>query len=247
MKKIFNWQVLLGLGLILSSFIVYYVHYLIFNDPHHIFIYLIGDIGFVFIEVLIVTLILHKLLIVHEKGAMLNKLNMVIGVFFTEVGVELLNSLSSFDDDRESTSQKLIISVDWPIKKFLSRKKYFKSHSHQIKAKVNELSNLKSFLKSKRGFLLNLLENPNLLEHDAFTNLLWAVFHLTDELVHRNSFDNLGDPDLRHLSGDIKRAYGLLIMEWLDYMRHLKKDYPYLFSIALRTNPFDKDASIEVK
>jgi hypothetical protein len=30
---------------------------------------------------------------------------------------------------------------------------------------------------------------------------------------------------------------------WLDYMRHLKADYPYLFSLAIRTNPFRLDAS----
>ena len=34
-----------------------------------------------------------------------------------------------------------------------------------------------------------------------------------------------------------------LIAEWLAYMRHLKKNYPYLFSLALRTNPFDPQAS----
>jgi len=30
--------------------------------------------------------------------------------------------------------------------------------------------------------LLGLLGNPNLLEHDSFTDLLWAVFHLMEEL-----------------------------------------------------------------
>jgi hypothetical protein len=28
-------------------------------------------------------------------------------------------------------------------------------------------------------------------------------------------------------------------------MEHLKKEYPYLFSLALRTNPFDPEASVE--
>jgi hypothetical protein len=35
-------------------------------------------------------------------------------------------------------------------------------------------------------------------------------------------------------------------LEWLDYMRYLKKDYPYLFSLALRLNPFDEDALVAV-
>ena len=35
----------------------------------------------------------------------------------------------------------------------------------------------------------------------------------------------------------------LYLLQWLDYMRHLKADYPYLFSLAIRTNPFRHDAS----
>jgi hypothetical protein len=39
----------------------------------------------------------------------------------------------------------------------------------------------------------------------------------------------------------------MLVHQWLDYMRHLKKDYPYLFSLAMRTNPFDQEATPVVK
>jgi len=95
--------------------------------------------------------------------------------------------------------------------------------------------------------LLRLLANPNLLEHDSFTNLLWAVFHLTDELAHRKDVNTILDSDYVHLAGDVKRAYVLLISEWLDYMKHLKVNYPYLFSLAMRTNPFDPEAKPEVQ
>jgi hypothetical protein len=49
-----------------------------------------------------------------------------------------------------------------------------------------------------------------------------------------------------HLGGDIKRALGRLLGEWVDYMHHLKVEYPYLFSLAVRTNPFNPDAKVEV-
>jgi hypothetical protein len=99
----------------------------------------------------------------------------------------------------------------------------------------------------QRDFLLRLLENPNLLEHRSFTNLLRAVFHLTEELTFRRNLHNLPQTDYEHLSVDIKRAYVLLISEWLAYMKYLRDYYPYLFSLAVRTNPFDPDASPEVK
>jgi hypothetical protein len=65
-------------------------------------------------------------------------------------------------------------------------------------------------------------------------------------LSFRKSFSNLPESDLNHLSGDIKRGYSLLIRQWLDYMEHLKQDYPYLFSLAVRTNPYNPQAKVEV-
>lgn len=34
-----------------------------------------------------------------------------------------------------------------------------------------------------------------------------------------------------------------MVKEWLEYMRYLKNNYPYLFSLSMRTNPFDRKAS----
>jgi len=247
LKRIMNWQVLLGLFLIVLSVVVYYMHYLIFRDIHHIFLYLIGDIAFVFIEVLLVTLVLHQLLHYREKKAMLNKLNMVIGAFFSEVGTELLKTFSLFDKEAFKITQKLVVTNAWSEKDFSEILKNIKDHSYNIDSKRGNLEDVKSFLKEKRQFLLNLLENPNLLEHKSFTSLLWAVFHLTEELIHRRKLTELPDSDYNHLAGDIKRVYHLLIAEWLNYMKHLKRDYPYLFSLAMRTNPFDANAVIEVR
>ena len=91
-----------------------------------------------------------------------------------------------------------------------------------------------------------MLENPNLLEHDTFTDLLWAVTHITEELACRENCIELTETDLDHISVDIKRAYIRLVREWLNYMKYLKNNYPYLFSLAMRTNPFDQDASPQV-
>lgn len=247
MKRVFNWQVLLGLSLIALSVLVYFIHYFIFRDAHHIFIYLIGDIAFVFFEVLLVTMVLHQLLHYREKKVMLNKLNMVIGAFFSEVGGELLKIFSDFDTKSSEITQKLVITNESFEKEFLKIYKSVENHTYNIDSKRGDLENIKNFLKEKRQFLLNLLENPNLLEHESFTNLLWAVFHLTEELTHRRSLNGLPENDYQHLAEDIKRAYHLLILEWLNYMRHLKANYPYLFSLAVRTNPFDTNASIEVR
>lgn len=247
MKKTPKWQVVFGILLIILSAGAYYAHFLIFRDVHHIFIYLIGDVAFVFIEVLLVTLVLHQLLHFREKKALLNKLNMVIGAFFSEVGTELLRVFSDLDLEADRIKGRLIISSDWTENDFLKIRKEFIRHTSKIDASGKHLEGLRDFLTGKRQFLLNLLENPNLLEHDSFTDLLWAVFHFTEELDYRGELKDLPDKDYDHLRGDMGRVYHRLILEWLDYTSHLKKNYPYLFSLAMRTNPFDSRASVIVE
>jgi hypothetical protein len=204
---------------------------------------MIGDIAFVFVEVLLVTLIIHKLLSVREKRSLLEKLNMIIGAFFSEVGTVLLTYLSDFDPALGNIKKELVLRNNWTAKDFTKVRKNLRQHAYDIEIKQINLGHLRSFLIKKRDFLVRLLENPNLLEHETFTELLWAVFHLTEELSARKDIRQLPGSDYGHLAGDIKRAYKLLVREWTDYMEHLKNNYPYLFSLALRTNPFDEKAS----
>jgi hypothetical protein len=242
-----RWQIILGLSLVVLSVVFYLIHYTIFRDAHHIFIYMIGDIAFVFIEVLLVTLIIHQLLSVREKRARLEKLNMVIGAFFSETGAGLVTYFSDFDPKLERIKQELIVRPNWSEKEFSALSKRLKSYDYGVEIRKVELEYLRDFLIGKRDFLLRLLENPNLLEHESFTELLRAVFHLTEELQNREDISQLPDSDYEHLAGDIRRAYVLLVQHWLDYMKHLKDNYPYLFSLAMRTNPFDQSASPIVK
>lgn len=245
-KNNFTQQLLFGLLLILLSVLFYSLHYAIFRDLHHIFLYLIGDIAFVFIEVLLVTVIIHHILNEREKQAMIKKLNMVIGAFFSEVGTPLLKFFSKFDTESENLSKHLIVDNSWSPEHFGQVQSVLKKHNYKIDSREGDLPGLQNFIIKKRAFLLRLLENPNLLEHEEFTELLWAVFHLAEELSYRKSVVDLPETDFHHLSGDIKRAYNLLVREWLTHMEHLKDDYPYLFSLAIRINPFDSSASVEV-
>jgi len=227
--------------------IFYLLHYAIFRDPHHIFLYLVGDVAFVFIEVLLVTLIIHQVLSMREKRTRLEKLNMVIGAFFSEVGTRLVAYFSDFDPKLDRIRKELVVTNDWSEQEFASVSKRLKNYDYGVEIQKVELENLANFLIAKRDFLLRLLENPTLLEHESFTELLRSVFHLTEELTNREALTQLPDTDYQHLAGDIKRAYVLLVHQWFDYMKHLKDNYPYLFSLAMRANPFDRDASPIVK
>jgi hypothetical protein len=241
--KNWRWQGLLSVGLVLLTVGFYVLHFFIFRDTRHIFIYLLGDIAFLPVQVLFVTLIINRLLSNRDKRVKLRKLNMVIGTFFSEAGGELLRLFLRMERNSEALKAAVLHDQRWDDRDFRKRLSRLQEYRYEIDFSRGDWFELKAFLASRRGFLLSLLGNPNLLEHDKFTDLLWAVFHLTDELVHREDFNGLPPADRQHLAQDLRRAFQLLTLEWLAYMQHLKRDYPYLFSLAIRTNPFDPSAS----
>jgi hypothetical protein len=243
----YRWYIHLGIALLAASVVLYLLHFLIFTDAHHILIYLLGDIAFIPIEVLVVTIIIHQLLNRREKRQMLEKLNMLIGAFFSEVGTVLLTYFSDFDPQLENIRSYLLIDGDWTNERFERTSRQLQTHPYAINQEKMALAELQKTLKEKRDFLARLLENPNLLEHETFTKLLRAVFHLAEELDSRDDLTVLPTSDREHLTNDIKRAYVLIVHEWLDYMHYLKDHYPYLFSLAMRTNPFDRNASPVVR
>jgi hypothetical protein len=239
-------KILLAILLLLPSAAAYALHWAIFRNAHDIFFYLLMDVAFLFVQAVLATLVFDQLLNAHERHAIRRKLNVAIGVFFSQVGTPLLRLLSAFDGHAEDVRKHLRIDGAWTEAHFARMQAVLRSHEPAIDAGQGDLVLLKVTLEHQRDFLLLLLENPNLLEHETLTEMLWSVFHLADELAHRPSVTNLPDADRRHLENDIRRAYDWLVREWLRHMQHLKATYPYLFSLAVRTNPFDPDARVEV-
>jgi hypothetical protein len=183
----------------------------------------------------------------REIEGLMKKLNMVIGVFFSEVGLQLMTLFAQSDRDVERIRSDLLVSANWTDEKFKLATNDLKKYDYSVEMELIDLKVLKDFMCDKRDFLVRLLENPILLEHQSFTDLLRAVFHCLEELAYRDDVKNIPQSDMNHLANDIKRAYQLLINEWLDYMRYLKANYPFLFHLAMRTNPFDRSASITVQ
>lgn len=242
-----TWEVRLGVTLVALSVAVYAVKYLLLNDLEGTCLYIFNALGFLPINVLLVTLILNELLSIRSKRERLEKLNVVIGTFFSEVGTGLLTYLSNHDPDLPEIRQDLIVTEAWTPERFALVRDRLRDYRYGIAIDGVDLPELCRYLTERREFLLRLLENPVLLEHESFTDLLRAVFHLTEELEWRGDFTGLPASDIMHLTRDVERVYGRLTREWLDYMEYLKRNYPYLFSLAMRSNPFDETASPVVR
>jgi hypothetical protein len=238
-----KWQIFLAAVLLAVSAAMCLVHFLLFRDPRNLFYYLLLDVAFIPIQVLVVSLILDSLLGQREKRALLKKMNMVIGAFFSEVGTRLLVRLACYLPDIDGLRAEIHPMGQWSAKEFDALARLVASREIRLEASRGTLEELKEFLSERQDFILRLLENSTLLEHDSFADLLWAVLHVSEELAARQRLDGLPATDIAHLSGDLTRAYGHLLREWVAHLRHLKEDYPYLFSLAVRTNPFDPGAS----
>ena len=191
--------------------------------------------------------VVENLLSREERRSRRRKINMIVGLFFSEFGTDLLRMLSMRDPCISDIRKELLVSAAWTPSDFERLKTRLGSRECYITADSVDLQDLKQVLSGKKGFLLSLLENPVIFEHDSFTETLRAFFHLTEELMHRKNLANLPPSDIAHLIHDINRGYRLLVFEWVTYMEHLKEHYPYLFSLAMRTNPFDPEAQAEIR
>lgn len=182
----------------------------------------------------------------REREARIQKLNLIIGAFFSEMGIDLLARFSAASKDKEELLRALRVDHHWSPKDFQFAHQVLERAKLDVEISKGDWPEWRRFLRGKGDFLLRLLENPSLLEHEAFSDLLRSIFHFREELVQRKHLENLGPADAAHLEGDAKRAYGLLIHQWLHYMSHLAAFYPYLFSLAARRNPFQETSRIEV-
>lgn len=223
--------------LAIVSTVLYLLDYFILGSARDIASSFIGNLAFLPVYVIFVTLMIEQIMRERERQTIMRKLNMVIGVFFSEVGNRLLKELSAYVVMCNELNSRLQVTGQWQEKDFQRAHDFLISHQPRIDCSGCDKQQLKDFLISKRGFLVGLLENQNLLEHEQFTDLLWSVFHLVEELEARHSFIDMPISDIDHINGDIKRAFGYLSREWVFYMKHLQHDYPYLFSLAVRLNP----------
>ena len=226
-----SWKFKFSILMIILIIIIYGSNILILKDPEHVISYIWTHLGFIPVDILLVAFLLDEIISKKEHEAVLEKLDMLMGTFFSEIGNDLIGMLSTANKYKADTEK----AIDFKAELSGEEREEF-------------LNNLRDLLISKRELLINFMNNSNLLEKDEFTSLILAIFHLDEELEHRTDLSNVRDADFNHLNGDMKRIYSKLIHEWIYYLSYLNKHYPYMISLAIRTNPFDEgkeDASVK--
>ena len=157
--KRYGWLIVLGTSLVFLSAGLYFIHYLIFRDAHHIYLYLVGDLAFLPIEVLLVTVIVDSMLGMREKHATMEKMNMVIGAFFSEMGLGLLEQFIAFGICPADLAEKLKFSGRWTDADFKRVSGEARGFDYRLDRGKIDFQELRTFLLEKREFFLRLLEN----------------------------------------------------------------------------------------
>ena len=247
-----RWKIKFSIIMVIAIIIIYGSNILVLKDPEHVISYIWTHLGFIPVDILIVAFVLDEIISKKEKEAMMEKLDMIMSTFFSEVGNDLISQLSSVNKHKADTSYLESIK-SWDDKDYENKLKEIKNINIPFRADVTSedreeyLTNIRNLLVNKREFIVGLLNNPNLLEKEEFSKLLTAILHLDEELEHRPDLSKVTDVDFNHLNGDMERIYNILIHEWIYYLRYLNKHYPYMIALIIRTNPFDANADAYVK
>lgn len=252
MSKRLSWKVKFSILMVALIIIIYGTNYLVLGDAEHIISYVWTHLGFIPVDILLVAFLLDEIIEKKEKEAMLEKLDMLMSTFFSEIGNELISQLSGVNKYKTNTENLKSIK-NWDEKDFDNKLAELKDKSIDFSAEISLeereefLDNLRTLLVGKREFIINMINNPNLLEKEEFTGLINAILHLDEELEHRKDLSLVTDTDFAHLNGDMQRVYDKLVHEWVYYLKYLYKHHPYMIALIIRTNPFDEDAEVYVK
>ncbi len=193
------------------------------------------------------TVVIDRILEKREKSHLIKKLNMLVGLFFSEFGHEMLRVCAGADLKLTEVKANCNLDMNWKEEDFEKLGKKLKGHKYNLDASLIDIGALKEMLDNNKNLIITLIANPSLLEHDSFSELLMAVMHLQEELALRYD-GGLSEFDLEHIQFDIERVYKHLGVEWTHYMKHLKTNFPYLYLTALINNPYiEKDRVVSEK
>lgn len=229
MKNIKHY-LLISFILVLLSFMMFLLHYLVFGQLENTIYYSLMSLCFIPINTLAVTLVFDKLVERQAKRERLSKLNMLVGLFFSEIGFGLLKLIVAAD------SKIYSLNLDFSDLKTSDIK--LRNYEHNLNFDNINYSELKKLILESKNIISSLISNESVLEHETFADLLMALMHLRDEIIFVKHKKYLTEEDRIHMEGDLIRVYKALTIQWIGFLSHLKQYYPYQYSGAIKFNPF---------
>jgi hypothetical protein len=224
---------IMGLSLLFISGLLYLLDFYILGKWEHIREHFLLKLAFLPIHALVLGMIIEESLAFRDSLARRKKLNMFLGVFFRQMGVDIYVHMAALVNNRDALEKIITVHPQWKRRQFKEARQRlgaFKLEMNQDPKAIRRVFNL---LMDKEKDIIDLTRNTNLWEYENLYRVLLALFHLIEETRFRGEIDALPEGALRHLSDDIGNSLLLLLELWLGYLEFLKGEHPVLFGFQM--------------
>jgi voltage-gated potassium channel len=108
----------------------------------------------------------------REKAVRRQKLQMIVGLFFSEAGTRLMRFFAEADRAYDFLAEVLTVQNNWRDREYRRARKKLEDHAFEVDMQRVDLHALKAMLDGQSDLLVRLLESPYMLEHESFTDLI---------------------------------------------------------------------------
>lgn len=229
-KKIWIEKFAIAAGLVGLSSLLYTMDYLIIGDFTGITKYFAHHIAFLPIHALVLGILIEEILVWREKREKKRKLNLFLGIFFRQMGVDFYVAMAAMVKNREELDKLTIVNKQWDHRRFKKAHQTLQQFNFQMDSDPAKLATVFSILQKRETEIMDMTRNPNLWDFEELYRALVALFHLIEESRFRGR-ERLFIPGVReHLAQDVGKALKMLLSLWLHYLEFLKVTHPVLFS-----------------
>jgi len=235
MKK--HTAVIAIVALFALSAVIYWIQFEMFHDPDTTEFYMLQDWAFLPVQIAIVTIVVGMIVSDREKKERMSRTRTLASAFFRDFGTDMIALMIGHAERSECLESLAAIDQNWTEKDFIRASEALKTADIKTNCTAEGFLEMKEPLLASKADLQAIASNPALLEHEDFTDMLWAIFHMIDELTLRGEMSDQTDADIAHLNVDLERALRGLLMNWVCHIEHIKSEYPYLYVIEAKKNP----------
>lgn len=239
-KKKYREPIITGIVLLSLSLILFFIQTRVFNDLNKALSLLCSNIAFIPLNVFLTAFVIDTLFERRNKYHKIEKLIMIEGVFFSEFGTELLEKFARHDKNIKVLSDEAHINKNWGPSEFKKFNSVINNHQFDVDINTISLRKVSNIINDNKDFLISIITNPTLMEHELFSEMAVAIFHIREELQDIYVHTEYDTFNREHIKEDFSILYKLMTQTWIIYMKHLQEEYPTLFKKAMIHNPFHK-------
>jgi hypothetical protein len=227
-----NWleKIGIGLGLVALSALLYGLDVIFWGDWETIKKYVAYHVPILPIHALVLGIIIEEMLTWREKRDQRRKLNLFLGIFFRQMGVDFYVAMIQLVKNRDELDSCIIVGPQWKAADFRRARQALGELELSMDPDPAKLADVFRILGDREREIMDMTRNPNLWEFEELYRTLVALFHLIEESRFRGREDQLSLGVRRHLARDVGKGLTMLLGLWLHYLEFLKRDHPVLFS-----------------